>query len=57
MERMGEVVKKNNDAERIFEERLLRDALQKDKEKELKERKEKEEARQRDINLVAELNQ
>lgn len=57
MDRMGDVIRKNNDADRKFEEQLLRDALQKDKENELKEKKMKEQAKQRDLNLIAELNE
>jgi len=30
MSRMGEVVRKNNDAEREFEARIVREAIQKD---------------------------
>jgi hypothetical protein len=35
---MGDVVKKNNDAERFLEEKLLKEALKKDKEGDAKDR-------------------
>ena len=54
---MGEVIQKTNDAERVFEEKLIRDARNRDKENEEKERNKKEEARRRDLQLISELNE
>ena len=39
MERMGDVVKKNNNAEKILEERIMKEALQKGKQDEMREKK------------------
>lgn len=41
MDRMGDVVKKGQDAEKQYEMRLLRDALKKDKEAEAEEKRRK----------------
>ena len=57
MDRMGDVIKKNTDAEKVFEAKLMRDALKKDKESEAREYKQKEAARMRDVNMIQELNE
>jgi hypothetical protein len=57
MERMGDVLKKSDDAERQLEQKLLREALKKDREGEAREMKEKEAARLREVNMIAELGE
>ena len=54
---MPNVAKKNNDAEREFEAKIVREAIQKDREAEARERREKDAARMRDINLITELEE
>ena len=56
MERMGDVVKKSNAAEKEFEARIMRDQLQKDKDDEAKERRKKEAAREREQALLRTLD-
>lgn len=41
MDRMGDVVKKSDDAERAFDKMIIKQAMQKDKEAEASERKQK----------------
>jgi hypothetical protein len=57
MDRMGDVVKKNQNAEKEFEARLLRDQLKKDAEAAERDRKKKELARKRDIDVLAALDE
>lgn len=57
MARMGDVAKKTNDEEKQFEAKIVREAMQKDKQAEAREQREKMEARQRDIRLITELEE
>ena len=57
MERMGDVVKKNNNAEKLLEDRIMREAIQKGKLDELREKKQRDDARARDIALIASLDE
>ena len=55
MAKMGDVIKKNNDAEQVFEQKLLRDIMKKDKEGEQREQQKREAARKRHRDLIFEL--
>lgn len=57
MSRMPDVAKKNDDAERDFEAKIMREHMKKEREAEDKDKREKNQARQRDINLITELEE
>ena len=54
---MPDVAKKNNDEERNFEARIMREHTQKERVAQDRENRERLQARQRDINLITELEE
>jgi hypothetical protein len=55
MDRMGDVMKKNDDADRQFEAKIMREQLAREKTEEARDKREKEARKQREINLISEL--
>lgn len=54
---MGEVVKKNNNAEKMLEERIMREAIAKGKQEEAEEKRKKEQAKNRDLAIKRSLDE
>lgn len=54
---MGDVVKKNNNAEKLFEERIMKEAIEKGRLDEKREYKQRADARARDIAIKTSLDE